>query len=288
MRNGQYMTALAAILACAWSLAGCGREFVVTVPDQVAQVGGKANVVIRLERYEFASLKMTVEGAPMRVQVGDRLECGAYTDELGFTGWLSESGFGEGTGVPVPDKAGKYVLNVSLQDDMGDEAHAEAPVYVWPREEKLTAVDLDALPDAGDAAAPLAKAAVDEIAKTSHVVYLTQTDVEDKPAARSKVAACGYPDGPVFTWRRRYRHFVRTGKYRRPRIVDESRLVMNLWYLRGLFPDLKAGVCIDVAAAREFENSGIRPVLVGPAEATGIKATRRVDWLDLMQKGTGQ
>jgi len=280
------MTTLAAILACVWAQAGCGGEYILNVPDQIAQIGQTANVVIRLERYEFASLRMSVEGAPIRLQVGDLLEHGAYTDEMGYTGLVTEDGYA-GTAVDVPDEEGKYVLKISLQDDLGDEAYAEAPVYVWPRDVRVTAVDLDALPGAEDPVAGLAKAALDAIAATSRIVYLTQNDVADKPASRKKITACGYPDGPVSTWRRSYWHFVRTGKLRLPRFVVESRLVMHLRYLRALFPGLKAGVCTSEAAAREFAKWGIRPVLVGPVDAVDLDATRRLDWWHLMKRGTG-
>ncbi len=122
------------MLACVCALAGCRGQYIITLGDQVAPAGGNANVAMRLERYEFGSLRMSVEGQPMRFQVGDRPENerGAYTDVLGFTGTLDEPL--AGTAVPVPEEPGKYVLKVSLQDDLGDEAHAEAALYVWKRD----------------------------------------------------------------------------------------------------------------------------------------------------------
>jgi len=275
---------LALVVACAAALCGCGGEYILTVPDMVAPVGETANVVIRLQRYEFASLRMSVEDAPMRFQVGDLLEVGAYTDELGFTGLLTDKGYA-GTAVPVPETEGTYVLNVSLQDDEGDEAHAATPVYVWPRDAALTAVDVDALPPADEMGSVAAKTALDAIAKTSRVVYLTRDDVGDKAAVRAKIARAGYPDGPVFTWRRSTLHFVRTGPLRLPQFVRESRLVMHLRYLKALFPGLARGICTTSAAARELARAGITPVVVGPADPDGLTVTRRRDWSDLAARG---
>ena len=269
---------------CAWALCGCGGEYILSVPDQVAPAGGGANVVIRLERYEFASFRMSVEGAPMRFQVGDLLEVGAYTDEMGFTGLLTEAGYA-GTAVGVPEAEGTYVLTVSLQDDEGDEAHAAVPVYVWSRRSALTAVDVDALPRADEMGAVSAKAALDAIAASSHVVYLTQDDVGEKSVVREKIIKAGYPDGPVFTWRRSYVHFVRTGPLRLPQFVRESRLVMHLRYLKALFPGLACGICTTSDAAGELARAGITPVLVGRADAEGLTVTRRQDWSDLAQRG---
>jgi len=287
VKNQQYIMALAALLAGVCALGGCEGEYILTVPDQIARIGETANVVIRVERYEVGSLRMDIEGAPIRLQVGDLTEHGAFTDEMGFTGLLTDAGYA-GTAVEVPKKEGRYVLKVSLQDDLGDEAYAEAPLYVWPHDVSVTAVDLDALPRAKDVAAVLAKDALDEIAKTSRLVYFTQNDVGDNPTTRGKITGCGYPEGPLFTWRRSYTHYVRTGKLRLPRRIIESRLVMHLGYLRKLFPGLKTGVCTTEAAAREFARVGIRPVIVGPVEILDLNTTRRVDWPRLKQHGAGQ
>ena len=281
---------LTGVLVCVLALAGCGGEYIITVSDQVAPAGGSANVVIRLERYEFASIRKSVEGAPIRLQVVDQvpplLECGAYTDEIGFTGALTDQGYA-GTAVPVPKKEGKYVLRVSLQDNRGDEARSETPVYVWQRDSSVTAVDLDSLPAAEEPAAAHAGAALARVAKNSHVVYLTQTDAGDKDAARAKVTTRGYPDGPVLTWRRSTLHFARIGPLRLPQFVRESRLVMHMKYLKALLPGLKAGLCATAPAAREFAEAGISPVIVGTADTEGVAATRRADWADVSRQGTG-
>ena len=286
---GRVILRLTGAWVCVSALAGCGGEYILTVGDQVATAGGEANVIIRLEKYEFVSYRTPAEGQPMRFQVADLLECCAYTDELGFTGSsiLTERGYA-GTAVPVPKKEGKYVLKVSLQDDRGREAYAEVPVYVWLRGSPVTAVDLDSLPVAEDPAAAEAKSALAAIAKISHVVYLTQTDVGDKPPVRAKLTACGYPDGPVLTWRRSYLHyFARTGPLRLPQHIRESRLVMHLEPLRTILVGLKVGVCTTQSAAREFAKAEIRPVLVGTA-AEGLAVTRRADWADLARRGTGK
>jgi len=276
------------VLACVCALAGCGGRYVVTVGDQVARAGGSANVAIRLQRYEFAWIRKSVEGAPIRLQVVDQvpdlMECGCYTDEIGFTGLATEQGFA-GTAVPVPEAEGKYVLRISLQDNRGDEARVETPVYVWRPDTRLTAVDLDALPDAEDVAAADAAAALERIAETSRVVYLTRRHVGDKDAARAKVTACAYPDGPVLTWRRSYLHFARVGPLRLPQFVRESRLVMHMTYLKALFGGLEAGLCTTASAAREFAGAGIRPVVVGTADTEGLSVTRRADWADVARRG---
>ena len=278
---------VALMAACVMALCGCGGEYILTVPDLVAPPGETANVVIRLERYEFASLRMTVEGAPMRFQVGKLLEVGAYTDEMGFTGLLTDAGYA-GTAVPMPETEGTYVLNVSLQDNEGDQAHVETPVYVWARGSALTAVDLDSLPVAEEMDAVYARAALAAVAMTSHVVYLTQAGVGDKAALREKIVTAGYPDGPVFTWRRSTLHFVRTGPLRLPQFVRESRLVMHMRYLKALYPGLAGGICTTSGAAAELAEAGIMPVLVGEADVEGLTVTRRSTWSDLARRGVAK
>lgn len=270
-RTRRLILRLTGVLVCVCALAGCGGQYIITVGDQIARAGDAANVVIRLERYEFASFRMSVEGRPMRFQVRDLLECGAYTDELGFTGGATEEGY-VGTLVPVPKEPGKYVLKVSLQDDQGDEAYAEAALYVWKKDSPVVAVDLDTLPTAADPAISDARSALARLAKTSHVVYLTQTDVADKAISRSKVSSCGYPDGPVLTWRRSYVHLARVGPLRMPRLIrNESRQVMPASHLKDLLGGLDMGLCATISAAHEFRKAGIRPVVV----------TRRASWAQI-------
>ncbi len=261
-------------LACLASLAGCGGQYVLTIPDQVAPTGGHVAAVVRLEQYEFASFMMSVEDAPMRVRVADGTERAAFTDVMGFAG----------TTVPAPAKPGKYDLHVAMQSIRGDEVEGVAPAYIWAPTAKVLAVELEALPDMSDPTADDALAALRRIAKDTHIVYLTRRSPYEMAAARRKITDVGYPDGPVLAWRQSFTHLTRVGRLRLIWFVTESNLVSRVEYLRRIFPGLKHGICGSAQSGMAMAKAGAEPILVGQ-EGPAPHYVQRSSWDELARGG---
>ena len=118
---------------------GCGGYYVLTVPDQVAPVGGEAVAVARLQRTEFLLVGSPMRKAALRFQATGCRERAAYTDKIGYAG----------ASVPVPKKAGRFELVVSNPDNEGEGIFQSAPLFVWDPEREVVAVDLDCLPRSG-------------------------------------------------------------------------------------------------------------------------------------------
>ena len=75
--------ALMAVLSAALG-GGCGGQYILTVPDQVAPAGGQAATVARLQRSEFGSFAPPVKKAALRFQADGGPLRGAYTDSQGY------------------------------------------------------------------------------------------------------------------------------------------------------------------------------------------------------------
>lgn len=258
------------------ALGGCGGQYILTVPDQLAAAGGLTATVVRLQRNDFFVLAPAVEEAAMRLRIADGPERGAYTDEFGYAG----------AAMAAPAKPGRYALTVKHLDIFGDEVVGEGPVYVWAADRPAVAVDLDCLPglwlgDAKDAAGALRG-----LATKPNILYLTRRSTRDHAAAHEQLRKAGYPDGPILLWRRQRWHIVRDGRLKLPRVVVETRLVNQLPEVRKMFPKLDVGICDSSLAAKAFAAAGLRCVVVGPpAGAAGEGVTRHESWADLAQKG---
>ena len=255
-------------------ICGCEGQYILTVPDQVVPVGSDAPVVVRVQRYEFASWRMSIEGEPMRFRIADGLERCAFSDELGFAAATT----------PAPQKPGKYDLLVALQDKQGDEAAIRAPAFVWPADAPVAAVDLDSLPGPGRQWAPQAREAVVRLAKTLRIVYVTRISPYEHASLRAKVSECRYPDGPILVWRAKYRHFARTGPLRFPKLVTEARMVADLSFLRKRFKNLTLGVSTSSESARAFRAAGLTPVVIGASKADVEGAIWRDSWSDMAER----
>ena len=255
-------------------ICGCEGQYILTVPDQVVPVGSDAPVVVRVQRYEFASWRMSIEGEPMRFRIADGLERCAFSDELGFAAATT----------PAPQKPGKYDLLVALQDKQGDEAAIRAPAFVWPADAPVAAVDLDSLPGPGRQWAPQAREAVVRLAKTLRIVCVTRISPYEHASLRAKVSECRYPDGPILVWRAKYRHFARTGPLRFPKLVTEARMVADLSFLRKRFKNLTLGVSTSSDSARAFRAAGLTPVVIGASKADVEGAIWRDSWSDLAER----
>jgi hypothetical protein len=263
---------LAALLLCA-GLAGCGGQYILTVPDQVAAAGRPTPVVVRLQRSEFWLLSRSVDDMPLRFVIDDGPQRAAYTDALGYAETL----------VQAPNAPGRHEMAVALQDDEGDEASVRGPVYVWDPNARAVAVDLDALPRRGRPA-QAATDALRRIARQARICYFTRRPVAEHRAAHDELAERGRPDGPILLWQRERWHLVR-GRWKLPRIVVETRLVSQLPALRERFAGLTTGVCTTVLARKAFAEAGLRCLCVGSGDACPKDAVGYRDWADLAERG---
>jgi len=262
------------ILVVTAAMAGCGGQYILTVPDQVAPAGGEAAVVVRLQRSEIYRIVLPAAQTLLRFRVEDGPMRAAYTDKLGYAG----------TTVPVPAAPGVYTMSVSLQDTEGDEAGGEVRVYVWDARKAIVAVDMDSLPLAGTTQASGARAALARIAREANILYLTRRSVASHGYGHGQLSVCGYPDGPVLLWRRQRWHIVRTGRFT-VRMVVEKRLVSQLAELRKVFAGLSTGLCTSRLAAKAFTQAGMRCVVVGDAKVELPNVTRRETWANLAVVG---
>jgi len=271
MCRSTFLAPLALLTAIA---GGCGGQYILTVPDQLAPPGGEAVAVVRLQRNDFFVLSLAVERAAMLFKIDGGPQRGAYTDKIGYAG----------ASVPVPDAIGRYDLHVAHLDREGDEVRATAPVYVWDADKPIIAADLDSLPLVGPPAQE-ARAALTKLAYGANVLYMTRKGVDKHASLHEYLAGAGYPDGPVLLWQRERWHIVREGRYKLPRVVVESRLVGQLSQLRVMFPKLTTGVCDSKLAAKAFLDAGLQCVVVGTAKIDGPDAESRItrypSWADV-------
>ncbi len=265
---------LAACLCLAAAVAGCGGDYILTAPDQLAAAGEEATVVVRLQRNDFFVLALPVERAAMTFQTGGLHEVGAYTDQLGYAG----------TRVPVPSDPGQYDLRIAHLDIYGDDIHRTARLFVWDKQQAIVAVDLDALPWKISPDSPAAVAAINRLARDARIVYLTRQEADQHRRLGAWLDEMGYPDGPILLWQHKKWHIV-PGTWRIPRIVIEDEMVSRLPELRKAFANFSAGVSTGALAAEGFADAGLQPVLVGTGSAGEAEVTRRASWQDLAEKG---
>jgi len=256
---------------------GCGGNYILTVPDQLASPGEAATVVVRLQRNDFFVLAPAIKRAAMRMRIADGPERDAFTDDLGYAA----------AAVLVPDKPGTYPLTVLHMDSWGDEIGAKASVHVWQADRPVVAVDLDCLPGLLIGGSQLAPRALQHVLAGASVLYLTRSGASRHGRLRQGLARAGYPAGPILSWQRQYWHVVRDGRYyNMPRIVVENRLVSQLPDLRKMFPNMTTGVCDSALAAEAFAGAGMRVVFVGAwAPKVKTELVRRNTWADLDARG---
>jgi hypothetical protein len=249
-------------------LCGCAGKYALTVPEQVTPPGADLVVVVRLQRYELPFILQSVEKAPMRLQIGEGLERGAYTDELGYAG----------TTLVAPDTPGQHTLRVAMQNEKGEEVSTDVSVNVWAPDTDIVAVDFDSLPTSSGRDLAEARSALLALERSSRILYLTRRPTRNRDTVRESLLRCGYPDGPILVWLRTNRYLARTGPLRAPRIVVESRMVSRLRPLREAFPGLTRGVCASAASARALARAGVRPIVIGNAGAGEGYAEKHLSW----------
>jgi hypothetical protein len=229
---------------------GCGGEYVLSAPDQVAPAGGEAVAVVRLGRSEIWRLVLPVEKAGIEFRVGEGPSRAAFTDDYGYAA----------AAVPVPEKPGKYRMTIAHKDREGDTAAAEAPVYVWDASRAVLAVDLAAVPMDEGYEAGAARRALAEAAKRGNVLYMARQSSRASREAHAALEQAGYPDGPVILWRRQAWHVEPWTALRLPVVVVERRLISPLPALKEMFPGLTTGVATDSLAAEAFEGASLKCV----------------------------
>ncbi|HUS92286.1 MAG TPA: hypothetical protein VM695_10575 [Phycisphaerae bacterium] len=255
---------------------GCGGDYILTVPDQVAPAGGETVTVVRLQRNDFFVLAPAVEEAAMRFRIGDGPLRAAYTDNLGYAA----------AAVSVPEKPGRHTMTVAHLDMQGDEAERDCDVYVWDPSRPVVAVDMDCLPGLWLGSSEDAAKALRHLVVGANLLYLTRQSVRHHRAAHETLTKAGYPVGPILTWQREHWHIVRDGPYKLPRVVVEGRLVSQLPEVRKVFPHLATGVCDSALAAKAFAEAGLSVVMVGKAAAdVSTELRRRESWSDLAAQG---
>jgi hypothetical protein len=277
MEAWAHRVVLGLLSVAAAASAGCGGQYVVTVPDQLAPAGGQTAAVIRLQRNEFRAVNMPVDAAPVRMRAGEAPERCAYTDRLGYAGAM----------LPAPKAPGRYDFLVSHLDPWGDEVDGRGNYYAWEPNAPAVAVDLDGLPGLTTPNAGDAPAAIRRLAGTANVLYLTRRSPRELAAIHWQINEAGYPDGPVLCWQREDWHvtYEVVANVTVPRIVVEARLVNSLPSIRQTFPNLKVGACNSAMAAEAFKAAGMRVVDLsghGAPPATGREWWR---WVDLRKKG---
>jgi len=197
---------------------------------------------------------------------------------------------------------------VSHLDFEGEEVSATVPLYVWDAAKAVVAVDLDSLPTSrrsflassranwsrmtggtappsGPQAVAPARRALARVAAGANVIYLTRDEVKTHRRLHGWLTAEGYPDGPILLWQRRRWHIVRTGRFRIPRVVIESRLVSQLSELRKAFPRMGLGVSASSLAAKSFAEAHLRCVVIGGAKVRSTNPIRFASWGELAEKG---
>lgn len=260
-------------LLAVWA-GGCGGYYTMTVGDFVGPIEEESPVVARLQRNDFFVLNLAVRNQLLRFRVADGQERAAYTDQIGYAG----------TTLPAPTEPGRYVLNVDLLDNEGEELHRQAFFYAWKADWPIVAVDADGLPGMGASDAPAAAEALQKIALQANLVYFTRRAVGLHEGMHGTLERRGYPDGPILLWQREYWHLTRDNRLKMPRIIVESRLVSQLSRLKESFPKLQQGIATSKLAVRSMTTAGLNVITVGP-HIKGDAENHRDSWNDLEQRG---
>jgi hypothetical protein len=289
---------VAVLLAASLSTTGCGGYYVLTVPDQLASTEGEVVPVIRLQRNDFFVMAFPLKYQPMRFRTmtldattGESLEQGALrvcrTDKLGYAAVKIPM-----SDAPIKNKAGRYALSVRLQDVEGEEVGSDAPLYVWDPKKPAVAVDYDMFPASGFGELTEAAVALQAIAKTANIFYLTRHEGNTQQATHSRLARDGLPDGPVLLWQRERWHIAwkesRWLMSDYPEIVVETKLIHQLIGLRAMFPKLQMGICNNGLAAKTFVDAGMGCAIIKNDWLKGSTLTHYASWDDLARRGLVQ
>ena len=251
-------------------LAGCGGEYQLIVPDQLAATGTQTDTVLRLLRNEFAGLMLPLKDAPLRCRVEDGPLVSAHTDAQGYAGM----------NVPVGNQPGLFYLRVEMQESHGRELKQFVPLYVWDARMSVVAVEYDAIKAPPDIVA--AREALNKIASNAYIIYLTDQPVEQHALMHLHLRETKLPDGAMMTWQQEAWHF--TGQGAMTHLVIEDRVVSPLAFLRVKFPHLRTGLCQTPTAAKAFFEAGMKVYVVGKEKIPQPGAVAK-SWADIAKTG---
>ncbi len=240
-------------------LGGCGGQFILSAPDQVAPTGGFAATVVRIQRTELTFLPLAVFDAALRMQIADSPTRAAHSDKHGYAG----------AHVPAPTRAGIYALRIDHQNTDGEETSATVPAYVWDPNVRILAVDISSLPESGKDAEN-ARAALRRIAAGGKILYLTQDRYVRSEKFHGNLKALGYPDGPILPWR--------LGGLLAKEASPLSRL-------KETFHGLETGLCLSPNAAKAFTRAGMKCIVVGESQPSSPRMSIRSWWAQRAAKG---
>ena len=257
-------------LAGFWALAGCGGEYQLLVPDQIAAKGAQTDTVLRLMRDEFAGLMLPMKDAPLRCRVEEGPLVSARTDAQGYAGM----------NVPVGDQPGLFHMRVEMQESHGRELRQFVPVYVWDARMSVVAIEYDAVKAPSDVVA--VRDALNKIATNAYIIYLTDQPVEQHGLIHLHLRDTKLPDGAVMSWQQEGWHF--TGQGAMTHLVIEDRVVSPLAFLRVKFPHLRTGLCQTPMAAKAFFEAGMKVYAVGKEKLPQPAAIAR-PWVEIAKTG---
>jgi hypothetical protein len=258
------------VLAGTWALTGCGGEYQLLVPDQLAAKGTQTDTVLRLLRNEFAGLMLPLKDAPLRCRVEEGPMVSAHTDNQGYAGM----------NVPVGDQSGLFHLQVEMQESHGRELRQFVPIYVWDSRMSVVAVEYDAVKAPTDVAA--VRDALNKIASNAYIIYMTDQPVENHSMMHLHLRETKLPDGAVIGWQQEGWHF--TGQGAMTHLVIEDHMVSPLAFLRVKFPQLRTGLCQSPAAANAFFEAGMKVYVVGKEKIQHAGAVAK-PWTDIAKTG---
>ncbi|MFW6133177.1 MAG: hypothetical protein ACOC8F_04715 [Planctomycetota bacterium] len=257
------------------AVCGCGGQYVLTAPDQVAPAGGEASVVARLTRNEISRLDVPVAEAPLEF-------CGPWSADA-RAAFTDSDGFASVT-MRAPQRPGRYEVCIRHKDAWGDQCQGTARLFAWDADRPAVAVAVGALPSPGGPNAAAAVRALARIAEDANILYLTREGVADHEALRARMNDAGYPDGPVLPWVKRRWRMTREGRWSWLRLAFDARMVGPLEPLRKAFPNLATGICAAPAAAKAFDAAGLAVVCLADDEDLPEDA-RRTSWAELPRTG---
>jgi len=243
-----------ALLSC---LAGCGGQYRLASPDQLAEPAGEALTIARLTRQEVYLLDLPVKNALLRFYIASEQQQAsqraAFSDSEGCAS----------AAVPVPDKPGVHSIVITHQDIDGKVVWTQVPLYVWPADSALVAVEIEAIPTCGENAEH-ARAALNELSTSRKVVYLTTKSLRHHHKLHSRLANENLPAGPIVAWT--------------PEQITPGQ-AEPLSEIRRMFPNLTAGICASRKSAKALQSAGLEAMTTQTgADWPGVSA---VGWQDM-------
>ncbi len=237
------MNKLIVVAALAAFVAGCGGEYMLTVPDTVTVAGGDAPVVVRLQQKEFWRHTPAQADAVVRLWVLPEQKRAAYTDEYGYAA----------SAVAVPAQPGRYAVTVCHKTPRGVDVRQLGACYVLKPRRLVVVVDFSAIDTPATARA--AAEALDMLGQAGVQVAYASTAMAPRPEkAHQWLTWLGLPDGPVlgWSWRKDWR--------RRPVEVTGS-----MRGVRDYVPAMAVAVGYDEEFCRAAEHLNMAAVRLGGA-----------------------